>query len=472
MVFVLLYVPTLYFTFQQSKAGLFESAKIESLSIVRILALELFRNYELETDTREIQSVLIGAQRSNIDILELEVFDATGLIINSTEETRLGSMRQEKQVKATLQNESRETMNLTETVPAIRMWYPISAGLGRNNVVIGGIRLTLSLERQVNQLNQFRRVFVLAGLLIVATITFVIHRISASITDPIRALYEGMAAANKGDLSIRLPLRGEDEIGYATQTFNDMLASIQKSDSTLRDMASRLRENERFEAIATLIGVLAHQLKNPLSIIQGAVSSLLRRSDALDHQSKQFVDILDQESSRTMLLLERFLAFAKKQEILRTRVSLASFVENVVTSFVGDRIELSIKNETQADSLIEIDSALMSEVMLNLLLNAKEAFLENDTSNPQISIKLSESQSAVQIVIEDNAGGIPKEHLARVCEPFFSTKAKGSGLGLSMAHKIVTLHGGQLSVEPIEAKHGTRLSIVLPKGIVEEGNIK
>jgi signal transduction histidine kinase len=272
-----------------------------------------------------------------------------------------------------------------------------------------------------------------------------------------------MHRANEGDLSVRVATHNADEIGYATQTFNVMLASIQRSDKELRQMATRLRDAERLELIGTLVSVIAHQLKNPLLIIQGAIGSLKRRSTELDQEFHKFLTILQQESSRTSTILERFLDFAKKQEVFKQPIDASEFLETTLLSFKEQLCGIELTVEAYSGEVIAIDRALVTEVLLNVLENAKEALLEDRTENPSIKVLLKDIESEVCFEVVDNGPGLSDEALDKAFTPFFTTKTRGTGLGLSMANKVLLLHGGSLSISRCEGDQGTRVSIHIPR---------
>jgi signal transduction histidine kinase len=174
------------------------------------------------------------------------------------------------------------------------------------------------------------------------------------------------------------------------------------------------------------------------------------------------VDIIGKEIRRLDEVLNGFLKFARPDELKLQPVRLSSLVSDIQTS-VGpeaSRRHITLKIECP-ESLPEInaDPGMLSQALLNLALNACQAMPDGGTL--KISCRTA-PRRRVEIDIEDTGIGIPPEHLGRIFDLYFTTKEKGSGIGLSMVYRIVQLHDGEVEVQSTPGR-GTRFRLAFPQ---------
>ncbi len=253
-VFVVLYGATLSVTYSSSRADLLKAAKDEAQSTAETLALTFWRNYELgnDSDIRNIQSYLFGLERiinrrrsetsgSTSVLLEVNVIDPGLVIQNSTRDDKLfTTVEGEIYRKAVANTPTAQLVIDDEEVPFVHVVYPVTGDAGKEGVVAtGAVELKFSLERQFHSLALLRVRTALAGIVILLAITVVITIISNSITKPIQNLYAGMNAVDeKGDLAVQVPVISEDEVGYLTSSFNQMIDSVRVSNDKLVEMVT------------------------------------------------------------------------------------------------------------------------------------------------------------------------------------------------------------------------------------------
>lgn len=229
---------TLGYISGQSKQDLLDNARTEALSTAQIVAVTLWSTQdtaELSRDGRRIQAYILGVARSKASIVAISVMDESLEIISSTDEDRLFERAQGAIFSRALENH--HTVTITENSmgtntgsghePSVEVVYPVSAGPGRN-VARGVVHLRISLKKQFADLERFQRDSIIAGGLILLALSVTIVLISRSITRPIHRLYEGMARVNDGSLDVHVPIRTQDEVGYLTSGFNDMISRLQR----------------------------------------------------------------------------------------------------------------------------------------------------------------------------------------------------------------------------------------------------
>ena len=244
--------------------------------------------------------------------------------------------------------------------------------------------------------------------------------------------------------------RGQDEVGLLI-LIHDL--------SELARLREELESSTRLAALGEMAGGLAHQLRNSLGAISG-YGHLLKKRLSVESLPIDKADALLSEIREADELIGRFLTFAKPLECSLASVSLGGLLEDAIEQFrVRDDcpdVEFSI-NGCQ-DIFVQADAVLMKQVFANVIDNGIKAY---ERGKPYIEISVSPRGDQAVLEIRDHGSGIPEEDLERIFTPFFSSRPAGTGLGLSLARKIVDLHGGHLSVES-ELGRGTCFAIHLP----------
>ncbi len=293
-VFILIYSATLSYIYSHLKQDLLHSARQEALSTTQMLAATLYRNYEVDSDSREIQSFILGAVTYNTKLLEISVIDRNLEVVSSTEDEKLFAAAVGQRYTEALENTSSIQLLAEEPTPYINIVYPISAGPDTGNYVTGAVELRSSLQTQFQYLASIRTNTLGAGVAILIGISLVITLLSQSITRPIRNLYTGMGRVNKGDLNIQVPVVSRDEIGYLTTTFNDMVGSLRVSNERIRAM---MESSRRFvpDQFLTALG------KNDITDVRLG-DAILRDMTVLFMDIRNFTDMSEHMSADENLL--------------------------------------------------------------------------------------------------------------------------------------------------------------------------
>jgi two-component system sensor histidine kinase PilS (NtrC family) len=228
----------------------------------------------------------------------------------------------------------------------------------------------------------------------------------------------------------------------------------------VHEMRERVRKADRLAAVGELSAGIAHELRNPLASISGSIEMLYHEL-ALDGENKRLMELIMRESDRLDRIISDFLEFARLRTPRRVPSKLARCIDDVVT-LVKQNTEKSdgVAIKTNFDPALPdiwMDDEQMRQVFMNLAVNACEAMENGGTL--EISAERT-SEARVRIAFKDSGPGIEPEGLEKMFEPFFTTKDGGTGLGLAMANKIVTAHGG--SIEFKNAERGAVFTIVLP----------
>jgi len=230
----------------------------------------------------------------------------------------------------------------------------------------------------------------------------------------------------------------------------------------VHEMRERVRKADRLAAVGELSAGIAHELRNPLASISGSIEMLYHEL-ALDGENKRLMELIMRESDRLDRIISDFLEFARLRAPRRTPSKLARCLDDVVM-LVKQNTEKSegvtirtVFEPALAD--VWMDDEQMRQVFMTLAVNACEAMENRGTL--EITAERAGEQK-LRVAFKDSGPGIDPEGLERMFEPFFTTKDGGTGLGLAMANKIVTAHGG--SIEFRNAERGAVFTIVLPVG--------
>jgi signal transduction histidine kinase len=243
--------------------------------------------------------------------------------------------------------------------------------------------------------------------------------------------------------------------------------ALRKTAEELRQAHQELRENfegmkraERLYALGQLSAGLAHEIRNPLASIEGAAAVVQRERES-EERRREFLDIIQKESRRLNQLLTSFLNFAKPSPPDLKTVEIEGLLDSVIVlaQHAGETRRRDLKKDIQpALSRLECDPEQLKQVLLNLVMNAIQATPQGGT----VLLAAREDGNKVTIDVHDQGCGISHECLDRIFDPFFTTKETGTGLGLSLAHQIVSQHGGTLTVAR-NSPDGVTMRVSLPR---------
>jgi len=210
----------------------------------------------------------------------------------------------------------------------------------------------------------------------------------------------------------------------------------------LREKTKRLVQAERLSAIGELSARLAHDLRNPLTVIKGVVEITKTRNNLnnIGFSSKQ-IDMMERAISRMSNQIDDVLEFVKIQSLRTTKNSLLDTIGLSLAKIKkSDNIKINIPDK---DVEFVYDADKIEVVLDNLLTNALQAI--NDSG--EITIRVNDLENDVVVEVEDSGSGVPDDIISKVFEPLFTTKIKGTGLGLASCKSIIEQHGGSITVK-------------------------
>jgi signal transduction histidine kinase len=261
-------------------------------------------------------------------------------------------------------------------------------------------------------------------------------------------------------------VRAEEALRASNRSLERALLELRAKSDELQAMTQQLWQAAKLATLGELAASIAHELNNPLATVNLRVEDILARTPA-DDPRRRPLEVVEQEVDRMANLVANLLQFSRRgrEEISTVDVAdeLRKSLELVEYHFRHRRIEVAAEHSAAIPSIFA-DRQKLRQVFLNLLTNAADAMPEGGRLGLRVvSESLGDGGKAVRIEFSDTGVGIAPEHLARVTEPFFTTKeeGKGTGLGLAICRRVVEDHHGTLHIAS-EIGKGTTVSVLLP----------
>jgi len=231
-----------------------------------------------------------------------------------------------------------------------------------------------------------------------------------------------------------------------------------------RELERRLYRSEELAAIGELSAGIAHEIRNPLVAIKTSVG-LLQEETELTDEGHQLLEVVREETEQMAAIVEDFLQFARPRQPSFEEVEVNQVLRDVMKRYkeVNDNKEIHwIENLNDDLPVLWLDRYQIQQVFTNLVLNSLDA-MENGGTLEIRSQKIddAESDGSIQIIVRDTGTGILPDHLNKIFQPFYSTKEKGTGMGLAICRRIIDQHSGDIEVES-ESGKGTNFSVILP----------
>lgn len=234
-------------------------------------------------------------------------------------------------------------------------------------------------------------------------------------------------------------------------------ALVEKRTSQLEEAQEKLIKNERLAAIGQVAAMVGHDLRNPLTGIAGATYYLKKKLNAkTDKTIKEMLTLIEENIEYSNKIISDLLGYSREIKLELKETSPKSILENAL-SFVEIPKGISILKIIEDKPKIIVDVEKLKRVFINIIKNAIDAMPKGGT----LTIKSSEKTGKLEITFTDTGIGMPKDVLENIWTPFFTTKARGLGLGLPICKRIIEAHGGNISAESTVGK-GTTFSITIP----------
>ena len=290
--------------------------------------------------------------------------------------------------------------------------------------------------------------------------------LARKISGPVTVLLDGVKQVAAGDLGIKIPVATGDEIGQLALAFNDMTGKlklhreeIDKAHSEVLKTQKQLLQSEKMAAIGQLAAGLAHEIYNPLNVISGFTELLIKQGGHTEAGKKHLEEIY-REAGRCQNLIAELLRFAKPKkpgrDLADLGVMLGETISLVQAQAKAQGIAVTVDIPEGLPGVIA-DKDQMKQVFLNLLLNACQAM----PSGGDLHVKACVLDGSLAVDIKDSGIGIKAQDMQNIFNPFFTTKAEGTGLGLALSFAVMESHGGAINVNSEEGR-GAVFTLLLP----------
>ncbi len=343
----------------------------------------------------------------------------------------------------------------------VRVSWELKAVLPVAFVLVNGLLLFLVATISLRDPER-HAVLILAGGGAVAICAVVILALAYLIQRPMLELQEKITQVGKGDLNVKVDFADRnDEIGDLGRNFNRMVEQLRSNrDEIERLHRTQMSRAEHFSTLGELATGLAHEIRNPLAGIAGVVE-IIARDLPPTSPARAVVKDVRHEISQINRIITDLLDTARPRSPQVRPADLNTTVEHSVMLARQQAISKPITIDFQKNpSLPEVphDGDQIHQVLLNLLLNAIQAI----DGPGVIKVELDEVGPRAVMRVSDSGRGIPAENLPDIFKPFYTTKGNGTGLGLSLAKRIVEEHHGSIEVTSTVGK-GTLMTVYLPK---------
>jgi PAS domain S-box-containing protein len=241
---------------------------------------------------------------------------------------------------------------------------------------------------------------------------------------------------------------------------------VEKRTSQLREAQEKLIKSERLAAIGQVASMVGHDLRNPLTGIAGATYYLKKKLASEDKTITEMLALIEKDIECSNKIISDLLEYSREMKLEFKETTLRSIMKDAL-SLVEVPNNIRMLDFTQDEPKIMADVEKIKRVFVNIIKNAIDAMPKGGS----LTIKSKESDGNVEIMIADTGTGISKDNLEKIWTPFFTTKAKGMGLGLSICKRIIEAHGGSILVESKLGK-GTTFTITIPAAPRTEGGEK
>jgi len=372
---------------------------------------------------------------------------------------------------------------------------PESAGANNSSDLLGYIYLTMSLEKT----NEFLKILILrsiAAMIIIilfgSAIAF--YFFQKTVLHPIQKLVEAMTAVQKGHLDMSLEgMHRSDEIGSLTLTFNEMTRNLYRTEEALKqansdlenrvlartwdlehamqklkDTQDKVVRSEKLAAIGQLASSVGHELRNPLGAIRNAIyyvrDAMKESSLAKEDQNiVEFLDLADTEIKSATTIIADLLDFARVIKLNKQEMDLQVLFQEVKRVVdIPPNVQL-IEDYDPETPQLKIDPVRIKQVFINLMTNAIQAMPNGGV----LKVRIGREQDGpdpgkwINIYFKDSGIGMDENTLNKIFQPLFTTKSKGTGLGLAVTQGVVEAHGGKISVRS-QLEKGSEFIVQLP----------
>ncbi len=450
---------------------------------VRVMTEAIDRGIQVamrEGRSQDVQRILEEMSRDP-DIEQIIIFDSRGKILRASQPELVGRVLDRDRVTRYLDQPDFSVTALREgerwiqsAVKKIRNRQECFPCHGSQATVNGVLHVDMSFRQTEEQIAQMERSALWMMLLTAAVLaTGGAILMTRLVERPVAGLMQAMAEVEGGDLETRAELPARDELGRLADSFNTMVEKLNAAREEIEGYhQQRLARAERLATLGEIAASLAHEIKNPLAGIAGAVEVMAEELPEADPRKEIMLEILTQVH-RLDRTVQDLLAFARPGKPDVEPCDIHQVLDRVLI-LLAENPEAKkmrvVRNYQPGMPRVSADGKQLRQVFLNLILNAVQAMPAGGQITLQTAVRngfsvdgedLSALGPVVEVSVTDTGSGIPPNILKDIFTPFVTTKRRGTGLGLPVSRRIVEDHGGWILAESPPGQ-GATFRVFLP----------
>jgi signal transduction histidine kinase len=451
------------FFFQREHDSHIASSRAGAEILLSTLEKSIYNSMKVG-NSADVQAILetVGGSEG---VAQMRIFHPDGRILRSARPAEIGSRISSEEMslfqgspgEGVFRQNGEEFLVLIRPIISEESCFPCHGG----DEIIGILNINLSLASTLRKLHETRLFFIGSTAVIIALLALAIYFVLLRfVRGPIQVMAAKMAHVEAGDLSVRLePLECTD-MGSLAKSFNSMVDTLEKTKKELEHLHLRQMERaDRLASIGEMSTGIAHEIKNPLAGISGAISVLADAFPEGDTRREIVREVLEQ-ITRLNKTATDLLRFGRPGAPEFTYSDINALVKKTLF-FIDQHPEgRNIRRVVELARdipLVWVDEKQIQQVLLNLIVNAIQSMRGEGALTIRTELCNGDGGAFIRLSVQDTGAGIPPGELDRIFVPFHTTKTQGTGLGLPISRRLLEQHGGTIRVESLYGKGATFL---------------
>lgn len=446
---------TLFILNQFAQTDLVDEIQESSQEISKAVQMSI-ADLTSETETSRLPEYLHQARGKGIN--EINIINSEGEIIDSSDPEKIGKKRELKKLEKGVHAAPRGSGSSILSQKPYEVVVPVIVG----DEHLGYVQINMLLDniRDIQHANFIRRLFATCIVFTVG-IALAIY-LARRYTEPIHNLVGDFKRVSAGDLSVTIPVNSKDELGELAAGFNNMVEKLREREA----LEKRLYEAEHLSRVGQLASGIAHEIRNPLNYISLAIdhirAEMLPEDEDKRGELTELTDKIKEEVRRANYMVLNFMNYGRPLKLRRALTPYQDILDKVLPllneRLAEQRISIVICIEPELPPLW-VDQELLRNCILNFINNAAQAMPHGGEIT--LGAASDAERNGILLTFSDQGCGIREEDVAKIFQPYFTTKDVGIGLGLAITERVIREHGGTIEVQSLMGK-GTTFSVLLP----------